>query len=696
MRKRSLILTGLILALFIHAQNYNFDQAIKAYNLKDYDKSLDFLNRNLEDNPKHSDSYCYRALIYSIQDRNATALSDVNNAIKFSSSKDKKAKAYTYYVRAKIYSKIEENQKAIADLTVSIKNAPTDPDYLIERALLYVETKEYAKAENDYRAALKIDEGEVRAWSGIGRSYFIQKRYQDADKLFTQLNQLSPKYPLGFYYKARVDFALEKFDAAIQNILQTLVLDETNNNANNLFFSFAEKNYPLSISLLNKQIVANPQKDFWYYTRAKVYENKGDYSSAILDFTKVMELDDNGYRPAILAFRASCYEELGDYTHSMADFDESLALDTTSAYRFAHRGDVKRLMGDYNGAVIDLGKAIAIEPNEPWFYYRRGWVKDEFMKDPQGGLADYNQALTIDKNYAYTYLNRGRLYETQLKDTVKAKSDYASILALDTLAKSTGNCRQYALFHLGRTEESIAWLNKILSTYPTSGNYYDAACLYALMIKPQESIASLKQAFEHGYCEFVHLSKDDDLNNVRNLPGFIALVKAWKEKGDQSNSNDAIKKPTQQKSEKKTIENSKPMAQDLETETFPMKKNGSGTYDIKCQINDLPLNFLFDTGASDISISQTEVDFMLKNGYLSKSDILGTQNYQYANGEVEVGTKIILRKVNIGNLTLKNVAASVVLNKKAPLLIGQSALGKYGEITIDNENNTITISKKRK
>lgn len=54
----------------------------------------------------------------------------------------------------------------------------------------------------------------------------------------------------------------------------------------------------------------------------------------------------------------------------------------------------------------------------------------------------------------------------------------------------------------------------------------------------------------------------------------------------------------------------------------------------------------------------------------------------------------MLRKVEIGDFELKNVEASVVHNKNAPLLFGQSALGKYAKILIDNENKTITISNK--
>ena len=468
----------------------------------------------------------------------------------------------------------------------------------------------------------------------------------------------------------------------------TLQLDNESDLVRKLFLSFCSKNFPLSLSKLNVQITTAPQKEFWYLLRATVLEKKQEYRLAIADYNKAMEMTEESKLPAYLASRANCYNELGNPQQSIADYNESISLDSTQAYYYAMRGDVKRLIGNYAGAVEDLTKAISIEPNETWFYYRRGWVKDEFMQDTQGGLKDYNQAIAVDKNTAYTYLHRGRLHETKLKDSINAKADYTLILSLDTVVNVSGNCRQYALFHLGRIDEAISWSNKILESYPTSGNYYDAACLYSLMNKSTESIHSLKLAFENGYTEFIHISQDDDLDNVRNLSEFKALVQKWQDNNTESLSNES--------GEKVMLKEQESLVEEPESAILAMKNISSGTYEIKCQINDLPLNFLFDTGASDISISQTEVDFMLKNGFLNKTDVLGSQNYEYANGKIEVGTRIILRKVNLGGFILRNVSASVVLNKKAPLLIGQSALGKYGKIIIDNDKKTITISNVRK
>lgn len=103
------------------------------------------------------------------------------------------------------------------------------------------------------------------------------------------------------------------------------------------------------------------------------------------------------------------------------------------------------------------------------------------------------------------------------------------------------------------------------------------------------------------------------------------------------------------------------------------------------------MNFIFDTGASDITISSTEAMFLYKQGTLQEEDILGTQQYQIADGSISEGTIINLRTVKIGNKTLENVRASIVHNNKAPLLFGQSALAKFGKISIDYKRNEITF-----
>jgi len=121
-----------------------------------------------------------------------------------------------------------------------------------------------------------------------------------------------------------------------------------------------------------------------------------------------------------------------------------------------------------------------------------------------------------------------------------------------------------------------------------------------------------------------------------------------------------------------------------------MEKKG-GVYLIPCKVNGLSLTFIFDTGASDVSISLSEAIFMLKNGYLKNEDFGEKVYYQIANGEVAEGTKIIIRKLEVGSKALYNVYASIVHNLSAPLLLGQTALQKLGKYSFDYSTNTLII-----
>lgn len=117
----------------------------------------------------------------------------------------------------------------------------------------------------------------------------------------------------------------------------------------------------------------------------------------------------------------------------------------------------------------------------------------------------------------------------------------------------------------------------------------------------------------------------------------------------------------------------------------------SGVCYVTVKINGVDMEVIFDTGASDVVISSVEALFLLKQGKLNEDDIMGTSYYQVANGSITSGTVVNLRSVQIGNMFLTDVRATVVDNMDAPLLLGQSALGRLSSISIDYNNSVIII-----
>lgn len=126
------------------------------------------------------------------------------------------------------------------------------------------------------------------------------------------------------------------------------------------------------------------------------------------------------------------------------------------------------------------------------------------------------------------------------------------------------------------------------------------------------------------------------------------------------------------------------------TTAIPLERE-SGVYYIRVQVNDVPMRFILDTGASAVSISLTEALFLYKQGTLTEEDFGGRTIMQDANG-VNSETQVVnLRKLAIGNYELHNVKAIVVQNQKAPLLFGQSALQSFKRFYVDNSSNELIL-----
>lgn len=352
-------------------------------------------------------------------------------------------------------------------------------------------------------------------------------------------------------------------------------------------------------------------------------------------------------------------------------------MDSTDFDYVMEKADLLYESGNTKDAIVESGKYINHYPDYFGGYYRRGWFKDN-SNDTDGAIEDYTMAIVLQPDYAYAYLGRGDMYILK-GDKKSAEADYRKVIELDTIP-SNSSCAQYAYWGLGQKEKAIEFMDKVIANdSDNAGNYYDAACLHSRMGELEKAIEFMRTALEKGYRRFAHLEMDDDLNPIRELPEFKEMIAQYKKRFESE-----IEGKTQDTSlyEEKTVE-------------IPFTKE-DGVCKVKCAINNLSLYFVFDTGASDVSLSSVEATFMMKNGYLKPTDVIGKQNYMMANGEVSAGTVVNLRNVNFGGLDLDNVRASVVHNQKAPLLLGQSILNRLGNIEIDNANRVLKITYKKK
>lgn len=116
-----------------------------------------------------------------------------------------------------------------------------------------------------------------------------------------------------------------------------------------------------------------------------------------------------------------------------------------------------------------------------------------------------------------------------------------------------------------------------------------------------------------------------------------------------------------------------------------MEKSG-GVFTIPCYVNGVKMNFIFDTGASNVCISLTEALFLSKNGYLDDDDIIGAGYTQVADGSIVENMEINLHSIEIGGVMVTDVRAIVTKSINAPLLLGQSAIQKLGRIEMEGDS----------
>lgn len=673
------IITFLFGVQFALAQNikrpdsYNYSRGVEAIQNNNAEEALEYLNKELEDNPDNGYALAWIAVVRNYQEEYGRALTAADLAIKHIPRKDKQYKAFAYIVRGEVYVGLGENEKALADFTSAIKETPDDANVYEKRADLYYYMERYDLADKDYQKIISIDPGNVMGYMGIGRNANAEKRYEDAIEQFSYVTKLASDYSSGYSFRAESLIGLKKYDEAIDDIIHALDIDY-DNKAFYLMQDVADSAMVPLVAKLKIQSTKNPNNDYWLYCLGAVYENKGAYKKAITYYTDCQKKNPSSVTSCRIS---NCYSEIGNYASALQHIDNAIALDSTDYDNVMAKADILYESGDAKAAILELGKYVAHYPEFYGGYYRRGWYKDN-SSDVDGAIEDYTMAIVLQPDYAYAYLGRGDMYALK-GDKKSAEADYKKVIELDTIPGNS-SCAQYAYLELGQKEKAVEFMNNVIENDPDdAGNYYDAACLHSRMGELDKSIEFLQTALEKGFRRFAHLEMDDDLDAIRELPKYEELIRQYKNIFETEIED---KMQVTSVYEEQTVE-------------IPFSKE-AGVCKVKCTINNLPLYFVFDTGASDVSLSSVEATFMMKNGYLKSSDVIGKQNYMMANGEISAGTVINLRNVNFGGLDLDNIRASVVHNQTAPLLLGQSILGRLGSIEIDNAKRVLRITYKKK
>ena len=678
MNRFLVIIACMMLSLASLAQNikrpesYNYQRGLEAMQEEKLQEALDFFNKDLKENPKNGYSYSWIAMLRGQNEEYGRALTAADLAIKYIPKKDAEYVIFAYTTRAGVYLHLGDTIKAMNDYALAIKAKPDESDLYEKRAQIYFEQESFELAAADYRKMIELNPGDVMGYMGLGRNANEQKKWEEAIKQFDYVTKLSNDYSSGYSFRAESYIGLEKWNEATDDIVSALSL-EWDRKAMYLATSLKEPAFTMLVSKMKIQSIKSPNEARWPYVMATMYQQNKQYKKAIESYE---EANKRNASPVILRWISQCYSEMGLYDKALNSINQALNMDSTDLVNLERKANILYEMGNAKSAIDVYSQVLNTQPEYAFGYYRRGWFK-ELSGDFDGAVEDLSMCVVLDPEESYAFETRGDIYMKQGKKDL-AEADFRKVIEIENTPDKY-NCIHYAYQGLGQYDKAIETMDTIIArNEDRAGSYYDAACLYARMDRKQKALEYLEKSLELGYRRFAHIAKDQDMDPIRDLDEFKALINKYKQAEDSSNTTSSGNIDTS------VVDTS------YVTE-IPFTKE-SGVCKVKCKINGLPLHFVFDTGASDVTLSMVEATFMMKNDYLSGNDVIGSQRYMDANGDVNVGTIINLKEVSFGEQSLNNVRASVVRNQKAPLLLGQSVLGRLGKIEIDNSKQVLRIT----
>ena len=122
----------------------------------------------------------------------------------------------------------------------------------------------------------------------------------------------------------------------------------------------------------------------------------------------------------------------------------------------------------------------------------------------------------------------------------------------------------------------------------------------------------------------------------------------------------------------------------------PMISQG-GTFVVPVRINDqITLNFVVDSGASDVTVPTDVVSTLKRTGTIADADLLDKQTYRLADGSTAPSQRFVIRSLKIGDKILENVVGSISPSA-GDMLLGQSFLNRFKSWSIDNQRQVLIL-----
>lgn len=294
---RSAVTILLIFAMGPAAQA-DFKMAVAYYNQKNYEKAIQELKTDLEQNPDWEFGHRLAGLCYLGLQNNALAVSSLTRAVQLKSTT-----GATYLGLGLAYFNMQRYDNAIQALNQGetyLKTADEKYRFYRTRALCLFRQEKYADAATDFASALRIQSTDWTDFSQLGITYYNLGRYDEAIQALQRAAALKPGQAVISEYLAKC--YLKRGAAALSNRQYPQALEsfiharEFNDKDGYVHYNIGEvyvfeKKWAEAEKSLSQAAALIPNVPEVYLRLGLVYEKLKKYDQALTAYKKAKELN---------------------------------------------------------------------------------------------------------------------------------------------------------------------------------------------------------------------------------------------------------------------------------------------------------------------------------------------------------------------------------------------------------------------
>ena len=298
----------------------------------------------------------------------------------------------------------------------------------------------------------------------IGKNALYFEDYVLAIQYFNQVITAKPYLADPYYFRAMAKFMLDDFKGAEEDASDCLLRNPYYTAAYQLRGAARQnqEKYGLAATDYQRSLEFFPEDRITLVNMGIVNIEMEQHEVAEKFFDVLLRRFPD-YTPGYLT-RAQMYLELNDTTSAMADLNKAIEIDPYTAQSFSARGLLHFQQKEFNNALADLDEAIRLDPYFNGNYINRGLVKYN-LNDLRGAMADYDRVIEMDENNLIARFNRG-LLRAQVADNNRAIRDFDKVIELEP--ENTIAYLNRAMLHneTGNKTGALDDLNVVLAAYP--------------------------------------------------------------------------------------------------------------------------------------------------------------------------------------------------------------------------------------